>query len=216
VISLGVYARQRFRMRHRRQNPSLLLWVPPVLMAAGAFFIDLLTPDGVLDGFPYVFAVLACQRTANVNAPLYTAGTLMPLMVLGFVLSTSWTGIEIACLHRFVAMAIIVATALAFWRHARLLAEREDEMARILSRLDQVNQATATQRAGMSNWLRDSVNTELDVIEWRLRHCWRKNTPEFDPLTESFLLRRTIQRIKSSVRRQLRQLLTEGAATSGV
>ena len=58
----------------------------PLLTALAAFLIDVRTPNGVVDGFLYVSAVLVCVWVPAANAAFYTALGLTFPMILGFAL----------------------------------------------------------------------------------------------------------------------------------
>ena len=68
----------------------------PLLMGFAAFAIDLKTPNGVVDGFLYVLAVLVCVWVPAANAALYTALGLTLPMILGFPLSPVGASMEVA------------------------------------------------------------------------------------------------------------------------
>ena len=178
----------------------------PLGVALVAFLIDVKTPDGVADGYLYLFAVLACQWLPGANAAMYTAAALMPTMLAGFFLCPAGSPLGIACVNRLVAMCLIWLAALAARHHARSLADRETALLEAQAQLNAAHRQVQDERAGLSNWLRDNIGSELDAVEWRLNRLWRR-APGLDPKTEAFVLQRAIQRTRYSLRGQAAQLL---------
>lgn len=178
----------------------------PVGVTLVAFLIDVKTPDGVADGYLYLFAVLACQWLPRANAAMYTAAALMPTMLVGYFLCPPGAPVVVACANRLVAMCLIWLAAMAARRHALRLAEHETALIDAQARLSAAHLLAHEERTGLSHWLRDNVSSELDAVEWRLNRLWRR-APGFDPKTEAFVLRRAIQRTRYSLRGQAARLL---------
>ncbi len=100
----------------------------PILMTCAAFLIDLDTPNGLLDGFLYVAAVLVCVWVPAVHVALYTALGLMLPMILGFALSPNGVALSMAVANRCVAMGTIWLAAIAVWRNAQSARESESTL----------------------------------------------------------------------------------------
>jgi hypothetical protein len=83
-------------LRRLRARPSYSKILVPILVAIAAFLIDINTPNGVVDGFLYVSAVLVCAWIPTTNAALDTALGLMLPMILGFALSPDGVTAEVA------------------------------------------------------------------------------------------------------------------------
>jgi hypothetical protein len=163
---------------------------PAVLVAVAMFLLDVRTPNGLLDGFPYVIAVLLCCSIPNVRAaPLLSLG-LMPALYFGYTLSPMGAPTWIAVTNRVVAAALIWLVAL-YVRHT------------VSSRLNQNlelsrREAQLRHQQDVSRRLRDDVALELQMMEWRLNRLQRcADAP--DLRSESLMLRRALARARQSV-----------------
>jgi hypothetical protein len=173
--------------------------LPPIVIAGVAFIVDLYTPNGLLDGILYVFAVLACRRIPKVNASLYAACGVTLLTVLGFALSPMGVSVWMAVANQFTAIVIIWATAAVVRHSAQVEIHNEFVLAEITERMCTAERSAHDVRIGMSKWLREEVGLELDMIDWRLNRFSRYSQRSFDLQTETLMLRRAIQRTRRSV-----------------
>ena len=168
----------------------------PLLMALVAFVIDVRTPNGMVDGFLYVAAVLVCMWVPVAHASLYTAVGLTLPMSLGFVLSPSGASLGVAVVNRCVALGLIWLAAIAVWRHAR---NRDATLAGLQQQLRLVEHAAAEERMALCDWLREDVSLELAMVDWRLNYLSQQIRRGVKLQSEALILRRAIQRASQSV-----------------
>ena len=141
----------------------------PVLLSVGAFAVDLVTPDGVVDGLLYIAPVLGCLWVPAVNSALYTALGLMLPMSLGAVLSPSGAPLSVAIGNRCAAAAVLWLAAYAVWRNARSARARESSLSLLSERLRAVESAVGEERAVLSDWLHRDISAELDILTFAAR-----------------------------------------------
>jgi hypothetical protein len=178
-----------------------LLPSPPdraALIALALFLLDVRTPNGLLDGFPYVVAILMCWSIPSPRAALIMALALMPALVFGYFLSPMGAPTWIAVTNRLVAAATLWLVALFVSRVARSrmgdsrsLSEREEQLQREV-------RIASSDRKGVSQWLRDDVDLELQAMEWRLNRLQRC-ADSGDVRTESLMMRRAIARARQAI-----------------
>ncbi len=163
---------------------------PAVLVAVAMFLLDVRMPNGLLDGFPYVVAILLCCWIPNVRAaPLLSLG-LMPALYFGYTLSPMGAPTWIAVTNRVVAAAVIWLVAL-YVRHS--VSSRMNQSRELAQRDKQLRHLQAVSRR-----LREDVDVELQVMEWRLNRLQRcADAP--DLRSESLMLRRALARARQSV-----------------
>jgi hypothetical protein len=169
-----------------------------ILVALALFLLDVRTPNGLLDGFPYVVAILMCASIPSPQAAPLMALSLMPAFLFGYLLSPMGAPIWMAVTNRLVAAATLWVLALFVHRITRSrmteshsLAEREQQLQR------QVTSASSD-RKDISQWLRDNVDLELQAMEWRLIRLQRC-ADSGDVRTESLMLRRAIARARQGI-----------------
>jgi hypothetical protein len=180
----------------------------PLLMALVAFAIDVRTPNGVVDGFLYVSAVLVCVWVPAARASLYTALGLTLPMILGFILSPSGASLEMTLVNRWVALGLIWLAAIAVWRNAR---NRDSTLAALRQRLLLVERAAEEERMALCDWLRQDVSLELTMVDWRLNHLSHQIRRGVKLQSEALILRRAIQRASQSVDGKMTRLREAGA-----
>lgn len=178
-------------------------------MAFAAFVIDIKTPNGVMDGFLYISAVLVCVWVPAAHAALYTALGLTLPMILGFVLSPIGASMEVAVVDRFVALGMIWLAAYAVWRKAR---ERDSTLAALQQKLRGVERAAEKERMALSDWLRQDVSLELTMVDWRLNQLSHQIRRGVELQSEALILRRAIQRASQSVYGKMIRLREADAA----
>jgi uncharacterized membrane protein YpjA len=167
----------------------------PILMTCAAFLIDLDTPNGLLDGFLYVAAVLVCVWVPAANAALYTAlGSMLPMM-MGFVLSPNGAALEVAVANRGVAMGMIRLAAVAVWSNDRA---RESTLTALHQQQQIAERAAYEERIALSDWLGQEISVELAMVAWRLNHLSRRARRD-EIRTEALVLRRAVQRAHQSL-----------------
>ncbi len=98
--------------KQARETLRRLSFVVPVIAAIFCFILDANTPNGLLDGFFYVSAVLLCQWVPNPKSPLYLAAGLTPAMWLGFALSETASPLWMAVTNRSIAIFAVWVAAL--------------------------------------------------------------------------------------------------------
>jgi membrane protein implicated in regulation of membrane protease activity len=169
-----------------------------VLVALAMFLVDVRTPNGLLDGFPYVVAILMCWSIPSPRAALLMAFGLMPALLFGYLLSPMGAPTWIAVTNRLVAAATLWLVALFVHRAARsrlsdsdVLSQREEQLQREVS-------IASSDRKGVSQWLRDDVDLELQAMEWRLNRLQRC-ADSGDVRTESLMMRRAIGRARQAI-----------------
>lgn len=178
-----------------------LLPSPPAraaLVALGLFLLDVRTPNGLLDGFPYLIAILMCWPIASPRAALFMALALMPALWFGYLLSPMGAPTWIAVTNRLVAAATLWLVAGFVSRATRarvndshILSEREAQLQREV-------RTASSDRKDVSQWLRDDVDLELQAMEWRLNRLQRC-ADSGDVRTESLMLRRAIARARQAI-----------------
>jgi hypothetical protein len=185
----------------------------PFLLGAAAFVIDILTPNGLLDGLLYIPAVLACVRVPAPRAPLYTAGGLMLPMILGLFLSPSGASFQVAVSNLCAAVGTIWLAAYALFRNACSVRDASSTLEELTQKLSATEQAAREERASLSDWLHGDISPELDVLIWRIQYLPNRGAKRgFNLRTESVLLRRAIERARQSARVQERRLRQDARA----
>ena len=105
-----------------------------IVVALAMFVLDVRTPNGLLDGFPYVVAVLMCGSIPSPRAALLMALALMPALLFGYWLSPLGGPTWMAVTNRLFAAAILWMVALFVHRtrsrltDSHFLVEREEEL----------------------------------------------------------------------------------------
>lgn len=178
-------------------NPRDLL---PFGTAIAAFLIDIQTPNGVIDGFLYVLAVLACVGMPRIYyAPLAALGLTLP-MILGFALSPgdgpSWAAVT----NRLVGLLAVWLTAFVLWSNARSAANREAVVTELQRRVSAAERASHEERIELSAWLNQEIGRELEIVDWQLNTLPHRARRSSDVTSEAIVLRRVIERAKQSVR----------------
>ncbi len=181
-----------------------------VLVALALFLFDVRAPNGLLDGFPYVIPVLMCCRIANTRAAPMLSLALMPALFFGYKLAPMGAPAWMALTNRLVAAAILwliawfVRQVVSSRMHQNLaLSQREEQLRRLVH-------TASSDRQGISHWLRDDVDLELQMMEWRLNRLQRcLESP--DVRTESLILRRAIARARQAVLSEAARLGDQGA-----
>ncbi len=169
-----------------------------VLVALGMFVLDVRTPNGLLDGFPYVIPVLMCCRIPNPRAAPLLSLTLMPALFLAYILSPMGAPPWIAVTNRLVAAATLWLVA---WYVHQVVSSRMHQNLSLSQREDQLRelaQTASSDRRGISRRLRDDVDLELQMMEWRLNRLQRC-AESADLRTESLILRRALARARQTV-----------------
>ena len=187
-------------------NFDALLRAPPtaaVLVALAMFLLDVRTPNGLLDGFPYVIAILMCWSIPSPRAAPLMALALMPALLFGYTLSPMGAPPWMAVTNRLAAAATIWLVAMFVRRIAGLrMSEKQ---------LQRAVRIASSDREGISQWLRDDVDLELQMMEWRLNRLQRcAESP--DLRTESLILRRAIARARQAVLAEAARLGKPSAA----
>lgn len=169
-----------------------------ILVALALFLLDVRTPNGLLDGFPYVLAILMCGSIASPRAAPLMAFSLMPALLFGYLLSPMGAPTWMAITNRLVAAATLWLVALFVHRITRsrmsdsdVLSEREEQLRHEVT-------IAGSDRQGVSQWLRDDVDLELQAMEWRLNRLQRCADCG-DLRTESLMLRRAIARARQAI-----------------
>lgn len=163
---------------------------PALLVAVAMFLLDVRTPNGLLDGSPYIIAILLCSWIPNGRAAPLLALALMPALYFGYTLSPLGAPPWIAVTNRVVAAAVIWLVAL-YVSHA------------VSSRLNQDLELSRREKQlrhlqDVSRRLRDDVDVELQMMEWRLNRLQRcADAPNLR--SESLILRRALARARQSV-----------------
>jgi signal transduction histidine kinase len=156
----------------RLPHPRLLL---PVGLSILAFTIDLATPNGMLDGFLYVLAVLVCVWVPGVLIALYTALGLMPLIILAAFASPDGVSAQVATINVLAGIATIWVAAIIVWHNACATRDREA----LLRQVRTLHQTTANvadiERIELSRWLHEGIGQELTAVGWTgdAGHCRR-------------------------------------------
>lgn len=116
----GFVSLSRVPQRNPRRYSVLRerLWVPLVL-AAGAFALDLITPRGAGGGVVYVVALFGAIWVRSPRAPLFVAAFLTPLTMLGYWLSPAAASPDpVALVNRAAGLVALWAAALLLVRRA--------------------------------------------------------------------------------------------------
>jgi hypothetical protein len=166
-----------------------------VLLALGMFLLDVRTPNGLLDGFPYIVALLMCWSIPSPRAAPLMALALMPALLFGYLLSPMGAPTWMAVTNRLAAAATIWLVALFVHRATR--SRMTDSSAREEQLQREVTIASSDRKC-VSQWLRDDVDLELQTMEWRLNRLQRCADCG-DVRTESLLLRRAIARARQAI-----------------
>jgi hypothetical protein len=123
---------------------------------------------------------------------------LMPALLFGYLLSPMGTPTWMAIADRLVAAATLWLVALFVHRGARsrlsdahVLSQREEQLQREVT-------IASSDRKGVSQWLRDDVDLELQAMEWRLNRLQRC-ADSGDVRTESLMMRRAIARARQAI-----------------
>lgn len=160
-VSAGAWPRQRGALM--RAKPLI-----PAGLSIGAFVIDLMTPNGMLDGFLYVLAVLSCFWVPATSAGLYTALGLTPLIVIGSAASPIGVPVAVATTNLLVGTATIWVAAIVVWRNARATQQREGLLAQIRNLQRATLSAAGNERMELSRWLHEGIGQDLAALGWGL------------------------------------------------
>jgi hypothetical protein len=177
-----------------RKALQRLSFVVPVIAAIFCFILDANTPNGLLDGFFYVSAVLLCQWVPNAKSPLYLAAGLTPAMWIGFALSETASPLWMAVTNRSIAIFAVWVAALVVSRNTHRLR---------LSSRDALGD-----RSGIADWLKQEIVVELELLDRRLHRLQHASWYAADLETEATMLRRSIRRTRDSVLTQSNRLRT--------
>jgi hypothetical protein len=189
-----------------RQRDLLPIWT-----AAAAFLIDIKTPNGVIDGFLYVLAVLTCVWVPRVHyAPCMALGLTLP-MILGLELSPGDGSIRAAITNRLVGLLAVWLAAFVVWRNARATANRESVINELHRRVTAAERVSRGERIELATWLKREVGRELEIADWQLSHLPRCVRRSSEVRGEAVVLRRVIARAQQSVRGKTIQLHHAGA-----
>jgi signal transduction histidine kinase len=176
-LGTDVLTKQHGRLPH----PRLIL---PLGVSLLAFTIDLATPNGMLDGFLYVLAVLVCVWVPGVTVALYTALGLMPLMILAAFASPDGVSAQVASINVLAGIGTIWVAAIIVWHNACATRDREA----LLRQVRTLHQTTATaadiERIELSRWLHEGIGQELTAVGWGLDHIARHAGDEQEVRTE--------------------------------
>ncbi len=188
-----VLSKQHGRLPH----PRLLL---PVGLSILAFTIDLATPNGMLDGFLYVLAVLVCVWVPGVLIALYTALGLMPLIIFAAFASPDGVSAQVATINVLAGIATVWVAAIIVWHNACATRDREA----LLRQVRTLHQTTATvadiERIELSRWLHEGIGQELTAVGWGLDHIVRHAGNEQEVRTESQETRAIVDGIQRTMR----------------
>ena len=140
----------------------------PVGITAGAFLIDLETPDDIADGFFYIFAVVSCAWVPRVKAALYTAlGSMLPTILGSFFsppTAQGWAGPA----NRVLGSILMWLVALVVWRNARFVRDREHAMTQLEQLHGAAERAANAERVELSRWLHEGLAQILAAVGWSL------------------------------------------------
>jgi hypothetical protein len=107
---------------------------------------------------------------------------------------------ELALVNRSVAVGTVWLIALAIFMHVRSARQRESALSR---ELQVALRSAHTERSAFSDWLHTQIDTELEVIAWRLNVlAHRQGRKGFDSTSEALMLQRAVQRTYACVREQ--------------
>jgi hypothetical protein len=182
--------------------PGDMRWLSPparaTLLALALFLVDVRTPNGLLDGFPYVIAILMCRSTSRPRAPLVMALCLMPALLVGYLLSPMGAPTWIAVTNRLVAAATLWLAAAFVCRGAAATTSAGHTPSQREAQLQREVCVASSDREGVSEWLRDDVDLELQAMDWRLNRLQRC-ADSGAVRTESLMLRRAIARARQDI-----------------
>jgi len=176
-------------------RPGLLV----AIMILCAFVTDARTPNGMVDGLPYILAVLACHWVSSTRSALVAAAAATPTMLLGFVLSPMGSSFWTAAANRVGAMIIVWLTALVISRSARLATITESALMEAKRRLNLTETLADSERHMLSDWLHDEVDLELAAIDLRLSRFSRSPERPANLRSETMVLRRAVRRARDSL-----------------
>jgi signal transduction histidine kinase len=181
----------------RLPHPRLLL---PVGLSILAFTIDLATPNGMLDGFLYVLAVLVCVWVPGVLIALYTALGLMPLIILAAFASPDGVSAQVATINVLAGIATIWVAAIIVWHNACATRDREA----LLRQVRTLHQTTANvadiERIELSRWLHEGIGQELTAVGWGLDHIVRHASNEQEVRSEAQETRAIVDGMQRTMR----------------
>ena len=191
-----------------REALQRLSFAVPVITAIFCFILDANTPNGVLDGFFYVSAVLLCQWLPSAKSPLYLAAGLTPAMWVGFALSDTASPLWTAVTNRSIAIFAVWVAALVVSRNTRAAERITSSLNETAHRLQLSNRDALGDRSGIADWLREEIVVELELLDRRLHRLQHASWYAVDLETEATLLRRSIRRTRDSVLTQSNRLRT--------
>jgi signal transduction histidine kinase len=161
----------------------------PVGITAGAFLIDLETPDDIADGFFYIFAVVSCAWVPRVEAAPYTALGAMVPMILGAFVSTPTAQGWVGPVNRVLGSILMWLVALVVWRNAHFARDRERAMNQLEQLHGAAERAADAERVELSRWLHEGLAQELAAVGWALDGLARTATDEAKVRSEAAELR---------------------------
>jgi signal transduction histidine kinase len=149
----------------------------PIGIAITSYLIDLKTPDDIADGFFYLLAVLSCVWVPCANAALYTAFGLMLPMLVGSFGSPSSSPPRTGITNRVLGLIVMWLVAFVVWRNARLIRDREHNLAQLKRLHDSTERGANAERIELSRWLHDALAQQLVAVGWSLDRMVR-HAPE--------------------------------------
>ncbi|MEC4717986.1 response regulator [Noviherbaspirillum sp. CPCC 100848] len=99
-----------------RMVPALLLGI-----SVFVFIVDALTPLGYAEWMLYVIPVVLCLRQKNPNLPISITALLMPLLIVGYLLSPTGASSHVAIVNRSFAFLAVLGVA---YLTRRMIGER--------------------------------------------------------------------------------------------
>ena len=199
-----------------RTQRGALLWpraLLPLALSSTALVVDLLTPQGMIDGFLYVLPVLACIWIPSAGAAIYTALGLMPLLAIGFMASPPGSSMSAALTNELAGAITIWLTALVVRHNARSSLERESLLSQIRNLQRRTMHVAAAERTALSRWLHENIGQDLAAIGWGLDHIARRADHADEVRIDVGELRAAIDGAQRAVRekaKDLRQLHAQG------
>ncbi len=172
----------------------------PLGLSCAAFVVDLMTPQGMIDGFLYVFAVLACIWVPCVTAAIYTALGLMPLMAIGFALSPPGAPMPLVLVNQLGGVGTLWIAAMVVWQRALASREREAMLMQIRNLQTRSANAANAERIELSRWLHEGIGQELAAVGWGLDSIARRAENQEDVRTQARELRALIDNALTSLR----------------
>ncbi len=194
--------------KQARETLRRLSFVVPVIAAIFCFILDANTPNGLLDGFFYVSAVLLCQWVPNPKSPLYLAAGLTPAMWLGFALSETASPLWVAVTNRSIAIFAVWVAALIVSRNTRAAERITSLLNETAHRLQLSSRDALGDRSRIADWLKEEIVLELELLDRRLHRLQHASWYALDLETEATMLRRSIRRTRDSVLTQSNRLRT--------